>query len=109
MERLRGNAAIGTRLVVVLLVSLGIAGCGPDDSGTDETEPSRSEFIEQANVICEQNNVVLRKALAEAFDPEEQPDDETGIRFTREVWLPNVREQNGLLRELGMPPEDRQQ
>ncbi len=110
MANRRGIATTGSRFAVTVLLLLGLVGCG---SGSSDAEPegealTRAEFIEQANVICERNNEVLRAAVIESFGPDEQPDDDAGIRFTHEIWVPNLREQNRELTELGKPPADRQ-
>ncbi len=102
MNRLRRRA---TNLLCALALSLvlGLAGCGSDS----EPGPTRTAFIEQANEICDQNNEYLRQAMVETFGADQQPDAETGIRFTRKVWVPNLRQQNEDLRELDWPEEDR--
>lgn len=108
MERLQGIATAGSRFAVVTLLVLGFIGCGAGDSGQEEGAAARSEFIEQANAICDQANEILREAVIEAFGPEQQPDDSAGIRFTRQVWIPNIRQQDSDLRELEWPPADQE-
>lgn len=107
MDLSRRIAGSGCRLAVALFLMLGLAGCG---SGGEEAggETTRAEFIEQANLICGEHNEYLRQATIDAFGPDQRPDDETGIRFTREVWIPDIRQQDRELRELEWPPEDRE-
>lgn len=91
---------------MTLALLLGLPGCG--SGGEDDGAATKAEFVEQANAICDENNEFLREATSEAFGPDQEPDGETGIRFTREVWVPNLRQQNEDLRDLDWPPEDRQ-
>lgn len=107
MKRPRSVVA-GLFLAAVLPLSPMLAGCGSGDSRPGTADLSRAEFIRQANAICNEANEVLRKAMVEAFPADRKPDNETGIRFTREVWVPNLREQIRDLRELASPPADRQ-
>jgi len=51
---------------------------------------------------------VLRQGTIETFGASEEPSDEVGIRFTRKVWVPNLRQQVRDLRALGYPPGDRE-
>lgn len=103
MNLLRAKPAVA--LAIGSLAIAAFAGCS---GGQDDTEPTRAEFIEQALVICEENNEYLRQAMVDTFGPDMTPDAETGIRFTREIWVPNLRQQNEDLRELDWPEGDRE-
>lgn len=105
MGGLLGHAT--ARRIIASLLFLGLVGCGSDGTEAGDQSTDRSRFIERANTICEEANEVLRQATAEAFGPDEQVDDRTGIRFTRQVWVPNLREQSRELRELEPPAGDR--
>lgn len=91
----------------MIALALGITGCGPGGDGSTAGEVTRAAFAREANAICDEANEVLQRAMVEWFGPDLKPDEETGIRFTHEVWVPNLREQNRELRDLDMPPADR--
>ncbi len=95
-----------TRFGVVAAVSLGVAGCGSDGNESVPEAPTKAEFVERANEICDRANQVLREAMVDAFGSGE-PGDEAGIRFTHEVWVPNLRQQDRDLRQLEWPSGDR--
>ncbi len=107
MEDHRGIAGAGARLALALLLLTGISGCGTGDEDPAGSAPTRSEFVAQANEICERNNEFLQQATVDAFGPDQQPDDQAGIRFTHRVWVPNLRQQSRDLRALDPPPGDR--
>lgn len=94
------------RFGVVAAVAMGIAGCGSEGSESAPEATTKAEFVERANEICDRANQVLRKAMVDAFGAGE-PGDEAGIRFTHEVWVPNLRQQDRDLRRLEWPSEDR--
>lgn len=94
-------AVAGLALTAVLL------GCGAGDGGPGNEPLTRAEFIEQANTICNAANEVLREAMMEAFPADGKPNNETGIRFTHEIWVPNLRQQLRDLRALEPPAADR--
>lgn len=101
------KALIVGGLVAVLGSVVVSVGCGGESTDTGEGSISREEFVLQANEICEEHNTFLRQAMVEAFDPEKRPGDEAGIRFTKEVWVPDMRAQDKELRSLEWPPDDR--
>lgn len=57
-------------------------------------------------MICDENNEHLRQAVVEYFGPDQTPDDESGIAYTHEIWVPNLRQQSEDLRALEWPEED---
>lgn len=106
MSRFPKAAAAEWTVLAVLVFPVGLVACGSgggDPAGTG----SRAQFIREANLICNEANEVLREATAEWFGPDLKLDEETGIRFTHEVWVPNLREQIRSLRGLETPPADR--
>lgn len=107
MSRSRGKA-VSCRLVLALLLVTGVAGCGSGDSGSRDPAADRASFIDQANAICNEANEALRQAMVDSFGSGKEPDDEAGIRFTHQVWVPNLRRQQQDLRALDWPPADRQ-
>ena len=108
MKHQPGVSNAGSGFAILLMLFLGLGGCGTDDPEQTGDAITRAEFIEQANVICEQANDELRQAMVDSFGVGQQPDDETGIRFTREVWIPSLRQQDKDLRALERPEADRQ-
>ncbi|MBN8866327.1 MAG: hypothetical protein J0H98_02115 [Solirubrobacterales bacterium] len=103
---MRRIALISGCLAGAALMLLGIAGCGSDP---DPEVTTKAEFVERANEICNRANEVLRQGVVDAFGPDEQPSDEEGIRYTHEVWVPNLRQQVRDLRALEWPPGDRRE
>lgn len=96
-------AVAGLALTAVLL------GCGGGDAEPGNEPLTRAGFIQQANAICNAANEELRQAMAETFGADLKPDNETGIRFTHEIWVPNLRRQIRELGELEPPPADRRE
>lgn len=107
MEKSGIKLSIAGWVVVTLgIVALSV-GCGSGGTDAGEGSASREEFILRANEICDEHNTFLRQAMIEAFDPGKRPDDETGIRFTKDLWIPDIRAQDKELRALEWPAEDR--
>lgn len=95
--------------MTVLAVAVAVAqvGCGDGDGGRDDVEtPSRSEFAKQANAICVPANEELTEAVIEVFGADGEPTASEGIRFTHEIWVPNLRDQIADLRALTPPAGD---
>lgn len=107
MEKSRFKLWIAGWLIVALGLAAVTAGCGGESTDGAGGSTSREEFILKANEICEEHNVFLRQAMIEAFDPEKRPGDEAGIRFTKDVWVPDMRAQDEELRAIDWPTEDR--
>ncbi len=108
MTHRRGFSNAGSGFAILLMLFVGLGGCGIGDPEPAGDALTRAEFTEEANGICEQANEELRQAMIDAFGPGRQPDDEAGIRFTRDVWVPSLRRQDKDLRALEWPEADRQ-
>ncbi len=101
-----GSSNTGSGFAILLILLVGLGGCGMTGQERAGDSPTRAVFTEQANGICEQANEELRQAMIDAFGPGQQPDDEAGIRFTREIWVPSLRQQDKDLRALEWPAAD---
>lgn len=91
----------------LLLAAALLLGCGSGDYSSTDQPLTRSEFVKQANEICNAANEVLRAAMVEAFPADRKLDDATGIAFTHKTWIPNLRQQVRDLRQLNPPQADR--
>jgi hypothetical protein len=82
------------------------AGCGDDDdessdTGTESTELTHAEFVEEGNAICKAGNAELEQSGPEG--PPGSPEFDT---FVTDTLVPNVQGQIQDLRDLGIPEED---
>ncbi len=95
--------AIGS---VVVLLAVGVAGCGGGDDSTEaETSPSltKSEFIQQANAICAEGNKETDAVFGNFEKGEPKPEAETVIE---QEFVPSIQMQIDEVRALGAPEGD---
>ena len=93
---------------VVLLFALAalVAGCGDDDDSSDSgggDAPTKAQFVEEGNAICEKGNAELDEATAN-FGPQTPPAEVDA--FVTETLVPNVQGQIDDLRALTPPKGD---
>ena len=94
--RLRGARTTGLALVVGAAVA---AGCGGDEG------PSREEFVQQANEICERHTVPIREAAGRLLAGGELPDPREFMDLARGTIIPEYSAQVSGLQELEAPDE----
>lgn len=84
---------------ILLLLALGLAGCGGSDSETSTL--TKAELLKKGNAICVKGN----EEYEDAFDPfiEEGRDDD--LNFAIETVIPMRKKEVRLLRALGQPAE----
>lgn len=94
--RLRGARAPGLALVVGAAVA---AGCGGDAG------PSREEFTQSANAICERHTAPIREAAGRLLAGGQLPDPREFMQLARRTIIPQYSAQVRELRGL-RPPEE---
>lgn len=83
------------------LLALLAGGCG---GGDDEDAPTKAEFIEQADAICQESNQERILASEQLFKEQDGlPSDPEEKAFIAETWAPIVRGQHESLSELTPP------
>jgi hypothetical protein len=65
--------------------------------------PSKSDFVAEANAICDEQNKLIAAVGAELGEDASQ---EAIDDFVRETFVPAVRDEVGRIRALGFPPAD---
>lgn len=98
----------GTALAVCAV--LAATGCGEDTSrrasGDRATAPTRSEYIQQADAICERGNAELESAASQYFAEKPHPTAKQERVYATTIFVPNIRAQLEELRELQAPEGD---
>lgn len=91
----------GSRGMTIVLAVAAIAGtgCGGDDG------PSRAEFVEQANTICERHHQRISAAASRVLAGGKLPSPQEFGRLARGTIIPEYEAQIRELREVE-PPED---
>jgi hypothetical protein len=104
MRQARGRVlAAGIAAVLVA------AGCGDDDEDTTTAAaPTKQEFIEQGDAICEEGDQEIDAAGQETFSGG-RPSPEEQQQFITETVVPNVQGQIDDLRALTPPEGDEEQ
>ena len=96
---------IALLLAMALTGAAVFAGCGGDDSSDSESEPlTKTEFVAQADEICQGSLDVIEEAAA-GFD--QNTADEELVEFASDQYVPELQNELESLREL-TPPEDDQ-
>lgn len=99
---MRKPLAIGAATLAVVL-SLGLAACGSDDSSTDEDSLTNTELIEQADTICTDFNGQLAEKAA-SLTPDSSRDDVNA--FVTDEVVPLYEQEIDELRALKPNSED---
>ena len=94
--RLRGARTTGVAVAVSAVVA---AGCGGDEG------PSREEFVQQANTICERHTAPIREAAARLGAGGELPDPREFMQLAQGTIIPQLTAQVNELRQLEAPEE----
>lgn len=94
--RLRGVRTTGVAVAVGAVVA---AGCGGDEG------PSREEFTQQANAICERHTAPIREAAGRLMAGGELPEPREFMQLAQETIIPQYSAQVSGLRELEAPEE----
>jgi hypothetical protein len=93
----------------LMLACLAVAsGCGGEDEdpASSEPAPTKAEFVEQANQICEESQTGVETASKElGQDATEEEVEE----LLTETFVPSVREQVSDIRDLGFPEGDEEE
>jgi hypothetical protein len=97
-------------LALTICVLLATSGCGHDTSedpgkGTADG-PTRAEYIERADAICDKGNAELETAATEFFEDKPEPTPQQEHTFATTIFVPNLRAQIAELRELEAPEGD---
>ena len=87
-------------LAATMLVA---AGCGGDDSSSDEPAPTKTEYVADADQICTDDAAEIQEAVADVPNVADLTDPETQDAVTNDV-LPIYQQQLDDLRAL-TPPE----
>jgi hypothetical protein len=92
-------------MVLTLLVVPLLAGCGDDDSGGGGDTPTKEEFIEQADKLCEETDEEGTALVEQSFADPTQPTASEAQAFI-EAAVPIQRDLLQELRELDRPEGD---
>jgi hypothetical protein len=92
-------------LVPCLIAAALLVGCGDDDPDSTETALSKSEYLEQGNEICKQQDAEIA-AVAERTFGSSAPSQAELIRFANDRAIPQVEETISKLRALTPPAGD---
>ncbi|MDQ3645269.1 MAG: hypothetical protein M3356_07180 [Actinomycetota bacterium] len=93
---LKGARTAGLALAIGAAVA---AGCGGDDG------PSREEFVESANAICERHTVPIREAAGRLLAGGELPDPREFMELAQGTIIPEYSAQLSELEALEAPDE----
>jgi hypothetical protein len=110
MKTTTGSKATGWLVAIALATATIAAGCGEDEeSGTvaeaASSELSKTEWIAQADRICEQSNRALDESAGEFFGSG-APEAKAEARFFRQGVIPSIEEQVSQIGALGAPAGD---
>ena len=96
--------------VVVCILLATTTGCGDDSSTGDEdtrpTSPTRAEYIEQADALCEKGNAELDAAASAFFADKPHPTAAQEQTYATTIYVPQLEAVIGELRELQVPEGD---
>ena len=104
MKRIKSLQAL---IVLVVLACALVAGCGGDSSSDTSTAAplSKSDFISQADAICEKGNSELADAAQSAGLSQTSTEDDFNA-FIKDTVLPNIQQQADAIDALGAPEGD---
>jgi hypothetical protein len=112
-QRIRKGKLLGLALMRLIFLSIGViltllvAGCG----GSDDSAPTKAEFAEQANEICEASTKKQRAAFKKIVESNPSGSNESALaaKFVNGVVLPADQRQVEELQTLEAPSGDEQQ
>ena len=93
-----------TAIATVLIVGLGVAGCGSSGSSDTVTAISKSEFLAKGNAICTKGNAESIAMAAKAFGDKRPTPAELKDFFKAQA--PLIQGQIDQIRALGAPSGD---
>jgi CRISPR/Cas system-associated endoribonuclease Cas2 len=100
----------GTCVVVALVITLAVAGCGgSSDSSSSTGSISKEKFVAKADAICKKGTERLQKAIFAALkNPRNlsKVSKAEQIKIVTTAMVPNVSQEAKELRALGVPDGD---
>ncbi len=97
---------------ILLVVALGVAGCGSDDSSSGDSSSdsiTKADFVAQANAICAESNAKIEAAENEAFSGGQQPTEADIESFVTGTLIPEVEQQVSDIEALDVPEDEVEQ
>jgi len=83
-----------------LIAAVALAACGGDD------DPSKTEFIKDANAICKEGDKRINADAEKAFSANKRPSKAEVTKFSEDTAIPEIQAQIDDLRDLGAPSGD---
>jgi hypothetical protein len=100
---MRSSPKGGAALVATLSLGLVFAACG---SSSDDSSPTKAQFIKQADAICTKAHNGLDKAFNQAFAGKPQPSQAELSKFATEELAPTVQGEIDDVGDLDRPSGD---